>query len=571
MADTTPLLASLLMGQRQEYANPFQQQRKYGQDLIVKSSSTAPLGSGNPLEGLARALQGGIGGLLAGYANKGEEDQSAHNVGIYSQAAAERDPQKAAELLKGLKGGGYQQEALLGQIIQNNINEGLKQQQAQGVYSRAGGGAGPIPGAAPAGGSGLGITITPGQQPSYQPGGTPSGLDNNLMNIRASGAPFEQKGPPQNGFETFPTPQAGANATVDNFKAYVQQNPNITVAQAIAKWAPPTENNTNGYISRVSETSGINPGMPLAQLMQNPVEMARLIEAAIPVEKGKIPPGVTPDVLVNAGNRAVAPQGPQMAQAGAPQPPPPQIGQVPPSPEAAQFRAQEQQFARQGDYVQANAYRQKALEAEAKWASALQQKQAEIGMQGAEHDRQQNTATPNNEQALSYGYANRMLNSNNIIGKVGSALANFKDRALDSTVFGVGVPGANYAVSGEYQQARQARDDFINAELRRESGSAISDKEYERADKQYFPVPGDKPETLAMKEKNRALVVEAMQRNAGPTYAPSPLLGQQGSPQQAASPPAAAPAGGPQPGTIEQGYRFKGGNPGDPASWEKVQ
>lgn len=37
------------------------------------------------------------------------------------------------------------------------------------------------------------------------------------------------------------------------------------------------------------------------------------------------------------------------------------------------------------------------------------------------------------------------------------------------------------------------------------------------------------------------------------------------------TPEAPAAPGGPQPGQVENGYRFKGGNPADPSAWEKVQ
>ncbi len=162
MADS-PLLASLLMGQRQE-ENPFQAQRKFGRNLIVQGSSTAPLGSGNPLEGLARALQGGLGGVVAGLASRDEENQTQNNISVYSDAYKKAlgdpqnkiapDPQGALDVLKGLKGGGAQQEALIGQLLQGGINTAVANQAAEvglkaggyGTPSAGGGGSSPAAG-----------------------------------------------------------------------------------------------------------------------------------------------------------------------------------------------------------------------------------------------------------------------------------------------------------------------------------------------------------------------------------------------------------------------------------------
>jgi hypothetical protein len=76
----------------------------------------------------------------------------------------------------------------------------------------------------------------------------------------------------------------------------------------------------------------------------------------------------------------------------------------------------------------------------------------------------------------------------------------------------------NALISNEMQQLDQAQRNFINAVLRRESGAVISPEEFDNAKKQYFPVPGDKPDVLAQKKKNRQDVLEGFAREGGPTY-----------------------------------------------------
>ena len=87
-------------------------------------------------------------------------------------------------------------------------------------------------------------------------------------------------------------------------------------------------------------------------------------------------------------------------------------------------------------------------------------------------------------------------------------------------------PGQRHSLLAEYELASAPVQHLwdINAQLRRESGAAINADEYAKADKQYFPQPGDDPETIKQKALNRKLAVEGMVRGAGPTYQPSPSV-----------------------------------------------
>ncbi len=65
--------------------------------------------------------------------------------------------------------------------------------------------------------------------------------------------------------------------------------------------------------------------------------------------------------------------------------------------------------------------------------------------------------------------------------------------------------------SDKFKQIEQAQRDFINAALRRESGAAIAESEFENARLQYFPQPGDTPEVVKQKQKNREMQFEKIE------------------------------------------------------------
>lgn len=81
---------------------------------------------------------------------------------------------------------------------------------------------------------------------------------------------------------------------------------------------------------------------------------------------------------------------------------------------------------------------------------------------------------------------------------------------LGGTLSDVAGTLTNFTQSGKQQQVEQARRDFINAVLRRESGAVISPQEFTNAEKQYFPQPNDDAINIEQKRRNRELAATLM-------------------------------------------------------------
>lgn len=64
--------------------------------------------------------------------------------------------------------------------------------------------------------------------------------------------------------------------------------------------------------------------------------------------------------------------------------------------------------------------------------------------------------------------------------------------------------------STQGQLLDQAKRDFVNAVLRRESGAVISDAEFANAEKQYFPQFGESEKVIEQKRKNRELATRGI-------------------------------------------------------------
>lgn len=107
----------------------------------------------------------------------------------------------------------------------------------------------------------------------------------------------------------------------------------------------------------------------------------------------------------------------------------------------------------------------------------------------------------NDQQLAAAGFANRVNAANTDLTKLENT-EGFDPTSITASVLENVVLG-NFVLSTEHQLYAQSKSDFITAVLRKESGAVISDQEFAREDKKFFPQPGDKAAVIAQKARGR--------------------------------------------------------------------
>jgi hypothetical protein len=129
------------------------------------------------------------------------------------------------------------------------------------------------------------------------------------------------------------------------------------------------------------------------------------------------------------------------------------------------------------------------------------------------------TGEKNEVQAKSEKFGNKMELAERNIKDIEDEGTGFWNRVAEGSGFVPGsAPVGRFLQTEKYQKYRQARDNFITALLRDESGAAIGTDEFNRYEKELFPQPGDSKGVIDQKREARKVAIEGMKKAAGPGY-----------------------------------------------------
>jgi hypothetical protein len=118
---------------------------------------------------------------------------------------------------------------------------------------------------------------------------------------------------------------------------------------------------------------------------------------------------------------------------------------------------------------------------------------------------------PTGAQNKTLGFFNRAKQAADDLETVETAIS---QKGLGGQAWMAAMPNALQGQAAQtYQQAQRA---FTEARLRKDSGAAIPDQEFDNDRKTYFVQPGDTPATLAQKTRARSAMLASLAFEAGP-------------------------------------------------------
>jgi len=190
-------------------------------------------------------------------------------------------------------------------------------------------------------------------------------------------------------------------------------------------------------------------------------------------------------------------------------------------------------------------------------------------------------------QSKDINWAARMTGALEAFEPVADVLTSPTDK-----LFGLDPTGlARHAQSGDYQKAEVAGLEFLAPLLRKDTGAAVTPKEWDFYSKIYIPTIGDQPEALAAKKAARSRALEALKLGIPPEYVTrvqtvggdpiaeavsEGIIEKDKVSQSQQQPPQEnytwqnVPVGGVVVDTDGKKYKFTGGDRNQPKSWQEV-